>query len=75
MKTAPGSCPACGHVFTHVDTLEGGDTPMPNPGDLTVCIECAAVLTWDEDMIYQVYEGPAPPEIVHTQAMIRRLKR
>ena len=41
------SCPQCGHVFSHVGSLDGSDTKAPEEGDFTVCIRCGEILQHD----------------------------
>lgn len=40
-------CPKCGHEFTDATSLEGH---QPEPGDFSVCIGCATLLCFAEDM-------------------------
>ena len=55
----PGSCPECGRAFTAATCItEPGKEPKP--GHRTLCISCAAALTWDDDMILQT--DPDPPD-------------
>lgn len=37
-------CPACGKLL---DAANGEDNVAPEPGNLTVCIHCAAILEFD----------------------------
>ena len=41
-------CPKCGHTL---DACTGiGHENSPSPGDLTLCIKCAAYLQFDDDL-------------------------
>ena len=42
-------CPVCGHKLDASTRVEA-DGHKPKPGSISVCIECAAVLTFDEGM-------------------------
>lgn len=42
-----GRCPECGYQLDGASTLLGDARP-PGPGDFSVCIECMAVLRFDE---------------------------
>jgi hypothetical protein len=58
-KTRMDSCPACGVLFDQQGDVPGNTPDAPSPGDLTVCIECTAVLTFDDTLrvrILQPYE-------------------
>lgn len=46
-KVKATNCPSCKHVLNAVGDLSE-NVPLPEPGDLTVCIECAAPLTFTE---------------------------
>ena len=46
--TVPDSpCPSCGEVMSAACNLF--DKEAPSPGDLTICMECLAMLTFDQD--------------------------
>lgn len=43
------TCPHCGH---RLDLATGIDhTLMPRPGDVSICIECASILIFDDAMM------------------------
>lgn len=42
------SCPSCSIAMDAVSSFEG--TGCPDPGDITICIRCAAVGVFTEDM-------------------------
>ena len=49
LRVAACPCPQCFHKLDAVDEI-GGDstvTRMPEPGDFTICMACAAVLRFD----------------------------
>lgn len=46
-------CPCCGHVMNAVTGAEG-ESESPNPGDVSVCIECTSYLIFDHDLKLQV---------------------
>ena len=45
------SCPVCKHKFNRVSDLK--ESKRPKPGDITLCIKCAAVLHFDKEMRVQ----------------------
>lgn len=46
-------CPNCGATHTAAGTLSG-PVRRPRPGDLTVCVCCAAPLEFDDDLTTHV---------------------
>lgn len=48
----------CGHKLDAATRLEEDDA-VPKPGDLTVCIQCVAPLTFTEDMRYRFVDADA----------------
>jgi hypothetical protein len=43
------SCPHCGKQFDKVASLSP-QLPVPQPGDFTICIQCAAILCFDQGL-------------------------
>jgi hypothetical protein len=43
-------CPMCKHRFNRSDCTTSAGA-LPNPGDLSVCIECGQVLVFDEHLV------------------------
>jgi hypothetical protein len=48
-KIAPQHCPTCGRNLNAVGVLDA-PAPMPMPGDVTVCLECGALLEFGEGL-------------------------
>lgn len=46
---APSLCPQCGDKLDAATNMPG-ETGAPEPSDITGCLNCGAVLTWDTDM-------------------------
>ena len=42
-------CPCCGKLLDAVTNADGGDS-LPEPGCISVCIECQAILEFDDEM-------------------------
>jgi hypothetical protein len=42
------SCPFCGKQFDLASSARNGMAGKPKPGDLTLCIQCARVLFFDD---------------------------
>ena len=51
--TKPCLCPNCGN-FLDAATQIGGDA-KPDPGDISVCIECAAILQFGDDLALTIF--------------------
>ncbi len=49
-KMPRSSCPHCGFVANAATDLQGGSQPFPKPEDFTICVECSALLKFDQDM-------------------------
>ena len=49
-RTSPQFCPFCFQVIDAVSPAENAHI-VPKPGDFTLCIYCAAILTFDADMM------------------------
>ena len=41
-------CPECGYAFDSAESMMGHR--RPEPGDLSVCLSCAALLVFDADL-------------------------
>jgi hypothetical protein len=47
--TVPEStCPECGYISDRVTAI--GDAPAPKPGDLSLCIKCACLAAFTDDL-------------------------
>jgi hypothetical protein len=46
VEIVPNSCPSCGHAFIFAAESSFKEQCRPRPGDLSVCIRCAAVLSF-----------------------------
>lgn len=55
-KLPPSMCPACGHLASAASTL-GEVNYQPEPGDISLCIRCAAVNVFAADLT--ITEAPA----------------
>ena len=47
-RTPECRCPYCGKILDRASATPGSPGAAPEPGDLTVCIECASPLVFDE---------------------------
>lgn len=65
MKTtqlaATDACPFCRHTLDAATAGPSNPDAVPKPGDVTVCIECGAVLLFDDGLKVR---GPTPEELV-----------
>jgi len=66
-------CPACGTRLDAATSICEG-TPAPRPGDVTICIDCTAVMMFAEDLTVRLVK---PGEIRDRDALrdIRRAQR
>lgn len=74
----PSPCPACGHVMDAATAVF--DDVTPKPGDATVCINCAALLQFADDLSYKpanTHELPldALEQLADVQAAVRKMHR
>lgn len=46
----PSSCPTCGYVMDRA-TNATEESGFPDPGDFSVCLQCAAVLVFDANLM------------------------
>lgn len=51
-RVPESNCPICGHVMDAVSDFETASAP--SEGDLSVCMECAAVLTFNADLTLRI---------------------
>jgi hypothetical protein len=48
-ETPSAACPVCGVIFTRASNADGSNA-LPKPGAFTVCMYCAAILEFGEDL-------------------------
>jgi len=51
-RLKPSMCPACGHELDAATSVF--DKVRPTPGDVTVCINCAALLQFTDDLSFKL---------------------
>jgi hypothetical protein len=61
--TPRGRCPACGEAIDRASHIEGESAP--SPGDVSICIRCAAVNLFDDDLSPRV---PTAAELARLRA-------
>jgi hypothetical protein len=44
----PDACPFCGHILDRVTAGPQNPGATPEPGDVTICIQCGGLLIMDE---------------------------
>lgn len=49
-RVPESKCPKCGYTLDAVGQIENLIVDKPEPGDLTVCLKCLAVLVFDKNM-------------------------
>lgn len=73
--TARQECPFCGYILDRAAGIwpEGPDRG-PQPGDLTACVKCEAILEWNPAMRLQLFdETNVDPETKAQLAYLRLL--
>lgn len=72
-ETPVSECPGCGYVCDHAADLE--ECGRPNPGDVSVCINCAAAHVFGEDLELRKptkeEEASFPLEVARYQLAVR----
>lgn len=68
VSVRPSNCPTCG-TRLEAATFVGDDNRAPEPGDVTICIGCTAILRFTEDLSLRIL--PAD-ELVALPAGARR---
>lgn len=46
-KVSPAACPGCGHILTMATGIGRSREASPKPGDVSLCVCCAAVLAFE----------------------------
>lgn len=44
------ACPVCGYVMDHATAALGPDNLTPSPGDIGLCLNCAEILQYADDL-------------------------
>jgi hypothetical protein len=50
LRTKPNLCPYCGALLDAAGSFDEESTEVPGPGDASICIGCAGLLVFTEDM-------------------------
>jgi DNA-directed RNA polymerase subunit RPC12/RpoP len=58
MRVAEARCLECGHTFNAIGTGDGR-VPDPQPGDPVACIDCGAVMTFEDGKLRGFTEAEA----------------
>lgn len=77
------NCPACGHRFDRAASATGKDDG-PQPHDFTVCIQCAEILIFDDELKVRrlngkevlriAFDSELAANLAKAQYMIRALR-
>lgn len=65
-------CPKCGYLLEAATDMESDK--RPSPGDWAVCINCATVLRFDENLRHQLHVGEIPPELHRYRQAVLAMK-
>jgi hypothetical protein len=63
-QTSKDQCPFCGYKVDHASSLDGKH--RPSEGDISLCLSCAQILIFDEDLKLR---EPTPEEYKEASAM------
>ena len=73
------SCPFCGHRLDSAMAADPANPDAkPDPGDVTICISCAQILVFTDDLTLRASmpgEIEMTPEVRRVQELVRRLDR
>ena len=73
-------CPNCGYTHNRASLMSNtADQAPPKPGDLTICLNCATVLTFDEKVnqvpiSLEAFENLSEEEKTHVLKLVRAIK-
>jgi hypothetical protein len=68
----PNRCPNCEHILEEATGITTQDAPKPN--DVTLCIYCAAVLVFTEDMRVRLPTEEESNELASNSELMRMQK-
>jgi hypothetical protein len=70
VRVPQANCPHCGVAQ---DGASGLCTSQPQPGDVSICVECGGVSVYQDDMTREKWpcSEPLPPEVDAAQRIIR----
>lgn len=60
LRTPESACPHCGKKL---DAATSPDLASPDPGDITICLGCTAILKFDEKLMIVAIEQPELEQI------------
>jgi len=66
-KEKKDKCPQCGATLNAAIPQHESAKRPPVAGDLTLCIRCAAVLTFTDDATLAFYSGSISPKLKRTR--------
>lgn len=79
-KTVPEDyCPNCGHRLNRT-SVPGPDDPVPQAGDVTVCLYCSHLMVFAEDMSLrapndaELIELAGRPDILRVMQFVREFQ-
>ena len=64
-------CPWCGTKLNSFNVANEQETPVPGPGDLSICIKCARPAIFNEHMELLQFEGELDEETLQLQRDIK----
>jgi hypothetical protein len=73
-KTPDQQCPFCRHTVNAASMFEP-EHEAPGPGDFVLCLNCAAILRFDRDMIARKLDADALQALVDDPEFARELAR
>ncbi|TXH11785.1 MAG: hypothetical protein E6R04_00725 [Spirochaetes bacterium] len=72
-------CPNCGYTHNRASLVSDAEQEPPKPGDITICLNCAAVLSFDKDtnqvlMSSEDFEKLQEEEKTHVLKLVSAIK-
>lgn len=65
-------CPVCGATLNAASGIEHEETPRP--GDATVCVHCAAILLFDDDLRLRKPTKAERPRLIMDRTLLATIR-
>ena len=73
-RTRCVSCPVCGKPLDSISSVQGDNQP-PQPGDITVCLYCGAVMEVGGGLVPQPFTPEEAEELCRDPELMAQLQR
>jgi hypothetical protein len=68
-RTPSAACPVCGYLMDACTALDNEKPRSPKPNDISICLECAAVLAFTDDLKFR---EATPDDYKGSETIIRQ---